>query len=86
MFRIWSKILIDGKIQRQFVYENEGRYVHHEFFDYLSEICYELDVPTPVILKTHIVNFAKFNHVKFTPKDFVESIDFDALFLERIIV
>lgn len=86
MFRIWSKILIDGKIERQFVYENEGRYVHHEFFDYVSEICYALDVPTPVILKAHVVNFAKFNHVKFTPRDFVESVDFDALFLERIIL
>lgn len=86
MFKIWSKIIIEGKIEKQIVYENEGRYVHHEFFDYVSEICYRLDVPTPVILKNHVVNFAKFNHVKFTAKDFIEGIDFDSLYLERIIV
>ena len=32
------------------------------------------------------MNFAKFNHVKFLPRDFVEGVDFDYLLLENIIV
>lgn len=86
MFKIWAKVIIDNKITEQFVYESDKKYVHHEFFDYVADICYQLDKPTPVILKTHVVNFAKFNHVVFKKKDFIESIDFDSLFLERVIV
>ena len=51
---------------------------------YLTEICYALDIPTPLVLKTHILNFAKFNHVKFIKSDFVEKVNFDYLFLENI--
>lgn len=56
------------------------------FLSYLMDICHEMDIPTPVLLKTHIFNFAKFNHVKFLPRDFVESVDFDCLLLENIVL
>ena len=82
--KIWAKLITDGKIQKQFVYEKQERLTYSRFFDYLSDICHELDIPTPVLLKTHIFNFAKFNHVKFIPRDFVESLDYDQLFLENI--
>ena len=83
--KIWAKLITDGKIQKQFVYEKQERLTYSRFF-YLSDICHELDIPTPVLLKTHIFNFAKFNHVKFIPRDFVESLDYDQLFLENIIL
>ena len=84
--KIWAKLITDGKIQKQFVYEKQERLTYSRFFEYLSDICHELDIPTPVLLKTHIFNFAKFNHVKFIPRDFVESLDYDQLFLENIIL
>ena len=84
--KIWAKLITDGKIQKQFVYEKQELLTYSRFFDYLSDICHELDIPTPVLLKTHIFNFAKFNHVKFIPRDFVESLDYDQLFLENIIL
>ena len=84
--KIWAKLITDRKIQKQFVYEKQERLTYSRFFDYLSDICHELDIPTPVLLKTHIFNFAKFNHVKFIPRDFVESLDYDQLFLENIIL
>ena len=84
--KIWAKLITDGKIQKQFVYEKQERLTYSRFFDYLSDICLELDIPTPVLLKTHIFNFAKFNHVKFISRDFVESLDYDQLFLENIIL
>ena len=87
MFRIWAKVMQGGKIVRQFVYQNgEEKLTYSHFLNYLFDICRELDVPTPVLLKTHIFNFAKFNHVRFLPRDFVESVDFDALVLENIVV
>ena len=86
MFRIWAKIIREGKIAKQFVYENdEEKLTYSHFFNYLADICRELDAPTPVLLKPHIFNFAKFNHVRFYPRDFVEGVDFDYLLLEHLI-
>jgi hypothetical protein len=84
--KIWIKLISDGKIRRQFVYEKDEKMVYSKFFEYTSEVCQKLDIPTPVILKTHIFNFAKFNRVKFTPKDFVESFPYDRLEFENIIL
>lgn len=84
--KIWAKLITSGKIRKQFVYEKEERLTYSRFFDYLADICHELDIPTPVLLKTHIFNFAKFNHVKFTSRDFIEEFDYDQLFLENIIL
>lgn len=86
MFRIWAKILKDGKICRQYLYEGGEKLTYSHFLQYLFDICRELDCPTPVLLKTHIFNFAKFNHVRFAPRDFLESVDFDYLLLENVIV
>lgn len=84
--KIWAKLITDGKIRKQFVYEKEERLTYSHFFEYLTEICQALDIPTPVLLKTHIFNFAKFNHVRFIRRDFVEEFDYDQLFLENIIL
>lgn len=83
--RIWAKLISGGRIRKQFVYENPEKLVYSHFFDYLTDICKELDIPTPVLTKVHIFNFAKFNHVKFLPRDFVETLDYDHLFLENIL-
>ena len=84
VMKIWAKVMIDGKIKKQTVYERDEQLVYSKMFEYVSEICTALDVPTPVIVKAHVFNFAKFNHVKFVQSDFVESIYFDNLFLENL--
>jgi hypothetical protein len=83
--RIWAKLMTDGRIRKQFVYENPEKLTYSHFFDYMIEICQTLDIPTPVLTKTHVFNFAKFNHVKFLPRDFVESLGYDHLFIENLI-
>ena len=82
--RIWAKLMTEGHIKNQYVYENPEKLTYSHFFDYLIEICHELDIPTPVLTKTHIFNFAKFNHVKFLQRDFVENLDYDYLLLEYL--
>lgn len=82
--RIWAKLMTDGRIKEQFVYERNEKLVYSQFFEYLVEICQTLDIPTPVLTKTHVFNFAKFNHVKFIPRDFVENLGYDCLFLENL--
>ena len=38
----------------------------------------------PVLLKTHIFNFAKFNRVKFLQRDFVDRLGYDNLLIENL--
>ena len=84
MLKIWAKVYKDERIVKQTTYENEEKFTYANFFKYLAEICDLLDIPTPVLLKTHLFNYAKFNHVVFRPRDFVESVDLDKLILERL--
>ena len=85
MFRIWAKVIKEGRIIRQLTYEREEKFTYSHFFTYLAQTCDELDVPTPVLLKTSIFNYAKFNHVIFGPSDFREEVPFDRLVLENIL-
>ena len=84
MFKIWAKVLKEDHIVSQIVYRGEEKFSYSQFFRYLTDICTELDIPTPVLLKTHLFNYAKFNHVNFLPRDFMEETDFDKLVLENI--
>ena len=85
MFRIWGKIIVGEKIIKQVVYENDEKYVHSHFFNYLADVCEELDIPTPILTKTHIINFAKFRTVRFLPRDFAEKPEFDKLVLDNLV-
>jgi len=83
MVRIWAKVMNKDKIIKQYVFEKEGEIDYSEFFDYLREICENLDIATPVLIKTHLFNYAKYNNVRFKQSDFVETIDFEKLVLEN---
>ena len=86
MFRIWAKVIKDEKIIKQFVYEKTETLDYSLFFDYVRYICETLDIPTPVIIKTHLFNYAKYNTLKFTKADFVENVNFDKLVLENAFI
>lgn len=86
MFKIWAKVYKDGKIINQSTYESYETFSYSNFFSYLADICEGLDIATPVLLKAHIFNYAKFNIVRFIPRDFAEPVDFDRLVLENIIL
>jgi hypothetical protein len=86
MFRIWAKVIKDGKINGQCVYEREGSIDYSEFFDYTREICEKLDVPTPIVIKTHLFNYAKYNVLTFRKDDFVEEVNFDKLIFENALL
>lgn len=84
MFRIWAKVIVGEKIKKQITYESEEKFTYSRFFNYLSDICEELDIPTPILLKTHIFSYAKFRTCKFLPRDFAEKPEFDKLVVDNI--
>ncbi|MBQ8426411.1 MAG: hypothetical protein IJX16_01470 [Clostridia bacterium] len=86
MIRIWAKVMKKDKILRQYMFEKVDTMDYSEFFSYLREICENLDIATPVLIKTHLFNYAKYNTVRFTKDDFVEQISFDKLVLENALI
>ena len=86
MIRIWAKVIKNDKIVNQYLLEKTEQMDYSKFFEYVCEICENLDGPTPVIIKTHLFNYAKYNVLRFKKDDFVESINFDKLVLENIFI
>lgn len=86
MVRIWAKLIKNDKILKQTVYEREGVTDYSLFFEYVRDICETLDCPTPVVIKTHLFNYAKYNTVRFKSDDFVEKTDFDKLVIENALL
>ena len=82
MFKIYAKLIQNNKVISDYVYELKNDFAIHDFFEYLQEICANLDIPTPIILTKHIKNFLVFDSTTFLPEDFVESFPYDKLLLE----
>ena len=84
MFKIWARVIKEEKIVKDVMYINESNYNRKQFHTYLSEICKESDLETPILLTQHVHNFEEFNSVKFLKEDFLEEINFNYLVLENI--
>ncbi|MBQ3572265.1 MAG: hypothetical protein IJA15_05515 [Clostridia bacterium] len=84
MVKLWARTVKDNKTVQKYDFIKDENMEWADFFDYVREICHEMDLPTPIILKTHLFNFAKFNYVRFLASDFVESVDFDFLMVENV--
>lgn len=83
MARIWAKVINGDKILKDCMIDTEKYYNIDKFVEYMQSICYELDIPNPMVLSTHFDKFSEFNHVKFIVDDFVEEIHFEKLILEK---
>ena len=84
MVKLWIKLIKEDKIIKDVVVEKYEPFEWADFSDYLTEGHYKLDEPTPVVIKNHILDFAKFHVVRFRPSDFVESVDFDYMWVENL--
>jgi len=82
MTRIWAKIITNQKIKKDLIYTSPEICDADSFGSHVAEICHQLDIPTPVILKSNIKNFEEFNNTRFRRGDFVESVEFDFFALE----
>lgn len=83
MLRIWARTMTDNKISKSYIYESIDNFSEDKLYNHIEKICHELDIPTPMILKSHISNYVDFNNAVFSPRDFVESIDFDKFIIEN---
>lgn len=81
--RIWAKTLRGDKITRSYMHTLDGPFDEERLFTYVCEITHAMDIPTPIILKSHIYNFVHFNVAKFLPSEFVDDVDFDYFTIEN---
>ena len=82
--RIWAKVLQDHRIRREAVREfASARPSDMEgWSSLLHELCQDLDLCRPVVLRKHVNDLARFSRVVFKPADFIESVDFDEFEIE----
>lgn len=83
--KIWAKVMKGDKILRDAIYEDGAGLNPASYKRALQDVCYTLDVSTPVTLPSHYKHFERFNRVKYLPRDFVEDVDFTAYILERVV-
>ena len=76
MIKIWGKILAKEKIAKSTIVEATS------FFDMLMGVCQKLNIPTPVLLDKHVMDFNRFRRCEFKPNDFIEAVVFDRFVLQ----
>ena len=84
MIKIWARVYQDDKTIDSCVYQSDEKYDPSELYNYMREICYQLDLPTPLVLGKHIRSLGEFITVKFKRDEFVEKVGFDFLLVENI--
>lgn len=84
--KIWAKTMRREKITRDLLYSLPVPFSPDKLYMFLTDICHKMDIPTPMVLKSHQYNFENFNIAKFVKSDFVEPVDFDCLIIESAVV
>ena len=82
MIKVWGKVIIDEKVVKHSVVSVEPS--ECTFFDMIKQLCENLDIPTPVLLNKHLLDFNKFSMTVFKPVDFVEQANFDRFILQYL--
>ena len=74
--------MLGDKIKKDLIYTSDKVIDAKTLDGHIAELCHQLDIPTPLILKSNVSNFFDFRITRFRAGDFVESVDFDILVLE----
>ena len=82
--RIWAKVLQDHKIMQETVREfSSARPSDLEGWGMIiHELCQDLDLCRPLILRKHVNDLKQFSRVVFKLSDFIEPVDFDEFEIE----
>ncbi|MDR3293635.1 MAG: hypothetical protein LBT20_05985 [Clostridiales bacterium] len=81
--RLWIKIIKGERVAHGIVREVRGDY--DGLTADMRTVCEELDIPTPMILRSRFKQLEEFNILKLMPNDFIESVNFDWLCLENCV-
>lgn len=78
MFRLWIKIIKEGRLVKDAVMEDGSNKTRtHKIFDGLENACVQFDLGKPIWLDSTIADFKRLGKARFTADNFIEPIDFD---------
>jgi len=86
MFRMWGKIIKNGKILRDHVVciEDYSLTRTKKVYKSLDELCQEFQIGVPLWLELNKKDFICFNKTRFNQDSFIDTIDFDYLEFQLI--
>lgn len=80
MARLWARIIVKHRIERQ----STAPCAPDDVGEVLTEICREFDIPNPLWLDKHVREFDAFRHTAFLPEHFMEDVPFQRLEIEYL--
>ena len=82
MVKIWGKVYKGEKLIKDNTIEVDE--TNTTFFDMLRGLSEKLDIPTPVLLEKHVIDFNMFNLSVFKPDDFIQTVNFSKFVIQNI--
>lgn len=80
MFRLWAKTVKNNKIINDLTISDPSDLNRtKKIFHAIDTICHEFDLSTPLWLDSNINEFKRLSKTRFTPDNFIDSVDFDFL-------
>ena len=78
MFRLWGKIIKENRLIKDFVVEDVSSDTRtRKVFHAIDELCLKFDISHPIWFDSNIEDFKRFNKVRFTSDNFIDSNSFD---------
>ncbi len=77
MFRLWGKLVKDGRIVADLTVEREDDTRTHRIFGAIEDMCHAWDLMNPIWLETTIRDFQNRAAARFYKESFIEPVDFD---------
>ncbi len=79
MFRLWAKIFTNNHLIKDMVVANDNNELSRtaKIFDAIDQCCVAFDLSKPIWLDSNIRDFKRYDKVRFTKDNFIDSIDFD---------
>ena len=85
MFRLWGKLWKDNHlITDTTVCDDSADTRTHKVFRALDEVCVRFDLGKPIWLDKNIREFQRHAKMRFSPDNFVETVEFDYLEIQII--
>ena len=85
MFRMWIKLVENGKIRKESTYEHrEETNRTAKIFAGIESVCSEWNLAQPIWYEANIRDFKRHARCRFGRDNFVEEIDFDFMEIQVI--
>ena len=78
--RVWCKLKVEDRIRQDVTLSAE------DFASALHAVCEHFDLTKPIVCNKHLNEIKNFRRTVFYADDFIESVDFDTLDIEIIVL